>query len=373
MIKVLQIGFGYKVGGIQNCLLNFYKNLDRNEIHFDFINMTGYEHLYYEDEIKKLESKIFAIPNEYKHPVKAYKQLKKIIKENKYDIVHINKNSLSSLVVLKAVKDSGVKVRILHSHNTHSDGGKIGALLHKINKHLAGRFCNVFFACSTDAAKWMYTKKNLNSTSFYMINNAIDLDKYSYDENIRKKMRDKLKIKQNSIVIGDIARLVAVKNQKYLIDILKYRKNLIDTKLLLVGDGDMREELVSYAKKNGVLDDIIFTGNVPDVNNYCQAMDIFVMPSFFEGLPIAGVEAQASGLPAIFSDTITMDAKINDRTTYISLEKDPKFWSETIDKILLEYDRNSSKKDIENCNFNIHNEAQKLQKIYQYIVHEKIK
>lgn len=373
MIRVLQIGFGYKVGGIQNCLLNFYKNLDRNEIHFDFINMTGHEHLYYEDEIKKLESKIYTVPNEYKHPIKAYKQLKRIIKENKYDIVHINKNSISSIVVLKAVKDSGVKVRILHSHNTHSDGGKVGALLHKINKNFAKRYCNVFFACSTDAAKWMYTNKIINSSSFYMINNAIDLDKYRYDEKIRKEMRDKLKISQNSVVIGDIARLVAVKNQKYLIDILKYRKNLIDTKLLLVGDGDMKDELVSYAKENGVLDDVIFTGNVPDVYNYCQAMDIFVMPSFFEGLPIAGVEAQASGLPAIFSDTITRDAKINSRTTYVSLENGSKSWSETIDKTLLDYDRNSSKKEIEECNFNIHSEAQKLQKIYQTIVKENIK
>ena len=362
MIKVLQVGFGYKVGGIQNCLLNFCKNIDHNLIKFDFVNMTEHK-LYYEEDIKLLGSTIYDIPNEQTHPIKCYKQLKKLIIDNKYDIVHINKNSLACMVAIKAVKDSRVKVKIIHSHSTKSNGGRIANLLHKFNKQFISKYCDYYFACSNEAANWMFTDKILKSDKFYFINNAIDLSKFKYDKNKRMEIRKKLGLSEN-VVIGHVGRFVEVKNHKFLIDLLK---RLLETnsnyKLMLVGDGELYDEIVSYSKEQGIYENVCFLGNRRDTFDLYQAMDIFVLPSLHEGLPIVGVEAQAAGVPSIFSTNVTKDVKLLDTTVFIDLD---------IDQWILQIERYCKLNIREKCNndkiiqsnFNIEKEAKKLENLY---------
>lgn len=372
MIKVLQIGFGHKVGGIQNCLLNFYRNMDRSLVSFDFVNMTGHV-FYYENDIKILGGKIYNIPNEIKHPFNCYRKLIKLIRENNYDIVHINKNSLACMVAIKAVKDSGVNVRIIHSHSTKSNSGKISVIFHKFNKLLLGKLCNYYFACSCEAAEWMYTRKIISSDKFYLINNAIDINKFRFDEKKRKELRNEFNL-ENNIVIGHVGRFVEVKNHKFLIDLLKELIKIDKRyKLLLIGDGDLLNEIKDYAKSLGLNDYTIFLGNRRDVSDFYQAMDIFVLPSFYEGLPIVGIEAQCSGLPSIFSDTITKQVKILDTTHFLSLNSNIKEWVNVISSYSFKINRDVYN-TISNSEFNIRNEAQKLQNLYfKFIEQGKVK
>lgn len=367
-MRVLQIGFGYKVGGIQNCLLNFYKNIDKENFQFDFINMTGHK-FYYEEDIKKIGGAIYDIPNELSNPIKCYNKLKEIIKDNKYDIVHINKNSLACMVAIKAVKDSGVKVKIIHSHSTKSNAGRVANIIHNINKRFIHKYCDYFFACSQEAGRWMYTDKIIKSNKFYILNNAIDLNKFTFNKEKRNEIRQKLNIKENELIIGHVGRFVPIKNHKFIIDLFNNISNKnSNTKLLLVGDGVLLEEMKSYVQTLGLMEKVIFLGNRRDTYDLYQAMDIFVLPSFHEGLPIVGVEAQASGLPCVFSTSVTKEAKILDESCFVSLDETIDIWSDKILNMLKNTKRNTQLDKITKSGFDIKHETKRLENMYNVFV-----
>ena len=370
MNKVLQIGMTDNLGGIENYLINYYRNIDKTKVQFDFINIYPND-LCFQDELISGGSKVYKVSNYYKHPIKYIKEVKKIIKDNNYEIIHCNMNSAVMIYPLIAAKLGKAKVIIAHSHNASSDKGFVKSLLHSINKHFISLFANKFFACSDKAGKWFYSKRILNSNNYYVIKNAINTDKFKYNEEVRNNKRKELNIGKDTLVIGHVGRFNKQKNHTFLIDIFNelHKKNN-NSKLILVGIGPLYDEIENKIKQLNLSDDVLLLGQRNDVNELMQAMDIFVLPSLYEGLPLVGVEAQASGLNCIFSSSVTNTLSLFDKNKFISLKDSASYWADTIldNK---ENDRSNCFKIVNEKGFNISIEANRLINIYNDILGDK--
>lgn len=328
-MRILQIGMTDNLGGIETFLINYYRNIDKTKIQFDFVNIYK-EKLYFQEEIENMGGKVYKLTSYYKNPIKYIKELKKLINQNKYEIVHCNMNSAAMIYPLIAGKISNAKVIIAHSHNSSSDKGLLKSVLHNINKHFIPLFANTFFACSNEAGKWFFNKNILNSDKFKVIYNAIDTEKFIYNEQIRHKKQKELKLDKNKIIIGHVGRFEKQKNHEFLIDIfneiLKINPNVM---LLLIGEGSLKQHIKEKVTKLDLEDKVIFLGKRNDVNELYQVMDVFVFPSLYEGLGTVLIEAQYSGLPCVVSNNIPKEAQITRRFEYLELKKINE-WKNTI-------------------------------------------
>ncbi len=326
-IRVLIIGMHDKIGGVETFLMNYYRNIDRNKVQFDFISI--YDKLCFEDEIKQLGGNVYKICSEKVNPIQYSKQLKQIIKNNNYKIVHINMLSAANILPILVAKKQKVKHIIVHSHNSNTPSGIIRKILNFINKpflHLA----TDYFACSQLAGDWLFGKKFLKKHELVIINNAIDIEKYQYNELIRKSKREELNCKEK-FVIGHIGRFSYQKNHEFLIDVFyEVQKEIKDAVLLLIGEGELKDKIKEKVKSLKIEDNVIFFGITNTPQDYLQAMDLFVLPSRFEGLPVVGIEAQVSGVKCMFSNKITEEAKISDKTIFI--ENNVQKWKDEIIK-----------------------------------------
>lgn len=362
-IRVAQIMGKWLGGGVESVVMNYYRNIDRNKVQFDFICDDDSKYIP-KDEIEGLGGKVILIPP-YQKPFKYHKELKRVLKEGKYKIVHSHINTLS-VFSLWAAKAAGVPVRIAHSHSTTTNKKEWKK---NFMKQILRPFCKVFatdyFCCSEKAGRWQFGNRAYNQGKVYLLNNAIDVDKFKYNEMIRKQKRKELNIKDNQLVIGHIGRFVTVKNHMFLIDVFneicKKRKNAI---LLLAGDGPLKEKIQNKVKELGLEKSVQFLGQRDDANELYQAMDAFVLPSLYEGLPVVGVEAQAAGLPAFFSTAVTKETKVLDTTQFIKLTESYKKWASRILKQLTKYKRKDTSSIITTCNFNIIKETEKLENYY---------
>lgn len=265
---------------------------------------------------------------------KIYKKLLKFLKQNKYDCVHIHSDVANKLYIAgKAAKKAGVPKIIFHSHASEVDGKyrKIKRELHKLTRKRLKNIGTRFIACSDVAAKWMYP--NINSQKITIINNGIDLDKFRFSSTLRKQVRKELRL-DNNFVIGHIGRFSYQKNHQYLIEIFS---QLVlqepKARLLLVGEGPDKKEIENLVKEKNLEKNVIFYGLSNHVERLLNAMDVFVLPSHFEGLPIVGVEAQAVGVPIIFSDQISKEAKLTNNVAFLPINADDIYeWVTTIEK-----------------------------------------
>lgn len=356
-IRILVVGMHNKIGGVETFLMNYYRNIDKSTIQFDFINM--YEELCFENEILKLGGKIYNVPNVKRKPIKYYKKLKKIIEDNKYNIVHINMLSAANILPVIAAKNAKVKNIITHSHNTNTPSGVIRKVLDKINKGILLKYSTDLWACSNLAGKWMFG----NDREFKVINNAIDVEKYKFNGETRKKIRNKLNI-ENKFVIGHVGRFSYQKNHEFLIDTFyKIQKKRNDAYLLLIGEGELKEGICKKVNDFNINDKVLFLDTTDKIEDYLQAMDIFVLPSRFEGLPVTGVEAQANGLKCIFSSKITPEVKITDRNVFLDIDNSEQ-WVNYIANENIKYERNIDAEIIKKSGFDISAETIKLQNIY---------
>lgn len=355
-MRVLQIGMVYNLGGgIQTFLMNYYNNINRENIQFDFVNIYG-DRFYYRDQIENNGGIVYDLPNYYKHPIKFIRQLKKIINDNNYEIVHCNMNSAAMLHPLIACRLSKAKVVISHSHNTSSDKGILKSILHSINKHFIPRLANYYFACSNAAGKWFYSKKILKSKKYFVIKNAIDTDKFKNIDLDINDYKEKLGIKDYNKVLLNVGRFTKQKNQEFLIELFKEYHNIYkDSVLLLVGNGKLFENLKEENKHD---DAIKFLGRRDDVNKIMKVSDIFILPSLYEGLPLVGIEAQYCGLPCIFSDSITKELSISDKISFLSLNDSKDIWINEIDKLI------GKKNKINDDCYDIKAESKRLENIY---------
>ena len=293
-----------------------------------------------------------------------HKELKRIFKENNYKIVHSHINTLS-VFPLYAAKCVDVPVRIAHSHSTTNKKEWKKNLLKQVLRPFSKVFATHYFACSELAGRWLFGNKEFDKGNVYLLNNAIDVDKFKYDEKIRKEIRKKLKIKKDTIVIGHIGRFVAQKNHTFLIDIFnEYRKLNSNSLLLLVGQGPLENEIKGKVKELGLEDSVKFLGQRNDANRLYQAFDLFLLPSLYEGLGMVLIEAQCSGLPCVCSTEVPQIAKVTEHLDYINLNAPLLDWIKVIQSKKL-FTRKSYIKEICKNGYNIENEVNNL--IEKYI------
>ena len=361
-IRVAHIIGKWLGGGVEAVVMNYYRHIDRSKIQFDFLCDEDSTNIPYE-EIEQLGGRVILIPP-YQKIFKYQKELIRIFKENNYKIVHSHINTLS-VFPLRAAKKAGVKVRIAHSHSTTNKKEWKKNLLKQVLRPFSKVYATDYMCCSELAGRWLFGDKAYDSGQVYLLNNAIDLDKFKYDEEKRKKKRKELNIKDDTLVIGHIGRFVAQKNHTFLIDIFNevHKKNP-SSLLLLVGQGPLKEEMENKVKELNLNDSVRFLGQRNDVNELYQAFDVFCLPSLYEGLPVVGVEAQASGLLCILSDAMTKETKVLDITKFISLNNTPKDWADSILDDVKKYKRIDTSKEMTSKNFNIKEEAKKLEKYY---------
>lgn len=330
MIKVLQIGMTDNLGGIESYLINYYRKIDKSKVQFDFVNIY-HNDLCFQDEIESMGAKVYKLSNYYKHPLRYIRELIKLIKLNKYDIIHCNMNSAVMLYPLIAARLAGARNIIAHSHNASSDKGFIKKILHFINKHFIPFFANYYFACSLKAGEWFFNKKIVNSDRFKVVYNAIDIDNYKFNDRLRIKKRKELNISDNELLIGHVGRFNRQKNHEFLVDLFyDLQKKQPKSKLVLVGVGPNFDFIKDKVEKLGINDKVLFLGQRSDVNELMMAFDVFILPSLYEGLPLVGVEAQASGVPCLFSDSITKEVIINDNNKMLSLNDSLDLWIDNI-------------------------------------------
>lgn len=307
-IRIAQIVGKWLGGGVEAVVMNYYRHLDHSKVQFDFICDDDSTNIPY-DEIEKLGGKVILIPP-YQKVFKYQKELCRVLREGKYKIVHSHINTLS-VFPLYAAKKVGVPVRIAHSHSTTNKKERKKNLLKQVLRPFSKKYATNYMCCSELAGRWLFGDKAYDEGKVYLLNNAIDLDKFKYDKKIRDKKRKELGIKEDTIVIGHIGRFVAQKNHTFLIDIFnQFHKKEKNSILLLAGQGPLQEEIKNKVRELGLDDSVGFLGQRNDANELYQAFDVFLLPSLYEGLPVVGVEAQASGLLCFFSDDMTKETKV---------------------------------------------------------------
>lgn len=361
-VRVAQIMGKWVGGGVESVVMNYYRYIDRTKIQFDFICDDDSTTIPYE-EIEKLGGKVILIPP-YQKVLKYHNKLKKILKEGHYKIVHSHINTLS-VFSLFAAKCAGVPLRIAHSHSTTNKKEKKKNLLKQVLRPFSKIYANKYMCCSELAGRWLFGDKEYDKGNVYLLNNAIDLDKFKYDKKLRDKKRKELDIDKDTLVIGHIGRFVEQKNHRFLLDIFdEIHKKESNSILLLAGQGPLMDEMKEKVNILGLNDCVKFLGQRSDANELYQAFDVFLLPSLYEGLPVVGVEAQAAGLLCVLSDNMTKETKVLDSTIFMNLNNTTEEWA---DKLLNSYKifvRKDTREEISKNGFNIKHEASKLIKYY---------
>lgn len=361
-IRIPQIVGKWLGGGIEAVVISEYLAMDKSKIQFDFICDEDSTNIPY-DLIEKNGGRVIIIPP-YQKAFKYHKELKKVLKENNYKIVHSHISTMS-VFSLFAAKCAGVPVRIAHSHSTTNKKEKKKNLMKQVLRPFSKVFATNYMCCSELAGRWLFGDKEYDKGNVYLLNNAIDLDKFKYDEKLRKKKRKELGIKDDTLVIGHLGRFVAQKNHTFLIDIFNeiHKKNN-NSILLLAGQGPLMEDIKNKVKDLNLDDSVKFLGQRNDANELYQAFDVFLLPSLYEGLPVVGVEAQAAGLLCYLSDDMTKETKVLDITKFMSLNNTPEEWADNILDDVKKYKRIDTSKEMTAKNFNIKEEAKKLEEYY---------
>jgi len=358
-IRVAQIVGKWVGGGVESVIMNYYRNIDRTKIQFDFICDNDSTNIPY-DEIESLGGNVILIPP-YQKVFKYQKILKKILKENNYKIVHSHINTLSIFSLFAAWR-AKIPVRIAHSHSTTNKLEKKKNILKQVLRPFSKLFATHYFACTKHAGKWMFSNKK----EIYILNNAIELDKYKYNIDIRNKIRKELNIDEDTLVIGHIGRFVEQKNHKYLIDIFNeiHSKNN-NSILILIGQGPLQDEIKDKVNKLGLDNNVLFLGQLDNANEYYQAFDIFLLPSLYEGLGMVLIEAECSGLLSYTSTEVPLEAKVTDNLYYMSLKDNPSIWSNNILDSIKDYNRVSCEDIVKRSGYDITIESSKLVNKYK--------
>lgn len=364
MIYILQIGFSHNPGGVENCVMNYYRHIDKTKFSFDFLDLYG-EGIAYEKEIIKLGGKVIILPNYKKHPITAAKKLYWLIKNSDYSIVHIHMQSAANLMpVLTAAKCRKVKI-IAHSHSSNTPKGLLRKTLNKVNIPIIRRLKIEKWACGYKAGLWMWGK-SFNKCN--IMENALEYENYGFDLTIRERIRNECGFPINAKVIGFIGRFGEEKNTLFLIKVLKeLLKQSSDFRLLTVGGNDLYNVFLNKLSEEGLKEYYYSAGIQVDTSYWYQAMDAFLLPSFFEGFPMVGVEAQAVGLYCYFSEHISKETDLSGLVKYLPIGKnDEKIWADTIYSDLI------NKKDIFKNNFpqqyKINIAASRLEEKYKRLI-----
>lgn len=350
------------IGGIASFQKNLFSHIDREKFSFEFI--TTYKNAMIIPFLEENGAKVHYLPSQ-KRLISYSIKLYKIIKNGNFKAVHIHKNSCGNPLPFIICRLAGAKKVIAHSHNTSSINGGFVNTLHHFFKPIVSRWSDVKLACSPEAAKWLFNKKCFKNNEYEIVRNGIDVSKFIYNKELSKQVKEKLGVK-GKLLIGHVGNYIPQKNHRFMVDIIKEVVKLCpEAVLMFVGRGDAMDEIKKYAKEQGVYEYIMFMGARNDVVELYQAMDIFLFPSFHEGLPIAGVEAQASGLLSFFSDAISSTVVLTDSVVQMSLENSASVWAE---KMLSEYknfERTDTSFVISDAGYDAFKMAKRMEEIYQ--------
>lgn len=341
--KVLIVVDTMFVGGIEKAALRFQCGMDKDKFDFTYL-VRLWPNGPLEREAISNGATVIHFPSSERGLTDEIKYYKKLFNKEKYDIVHCHSTFYNGIILWVAYK-CGINKRISHAHMTRDISKSLikrgkDRLYSFVMQRFLCRYATDLLACSTVAGEALYGKRNFRKRGI-MINNPVEVNKYYFDEAVRKLVRDKMKILDSTLVWGHVGRLNKIKNHMFLIDLFaRWRNSHTNSVLILVGDDPEKTKLKEKVNSLGLNDYVFFMGNRDDVNILLMAMDIFVFPSMHEGFPISLIEAQIVKLPCLVSDTVTYEAKLNDNVSYASLNAPYEEWIEKIEH-LLTYDRNS--------------------------------
>lgn len=364
-VRILQICASLSMGGgVQTVLQNYYTHMNQKEYIFDFIVM-GTEVGKLEEWFESRGSHIYHVTPRSVSIKKNTEELKQIIINGNYDVVHCHQD-YKSLIALIIAKLHGVKTRIVHCHQAYPKESVKRRIIKCLSILLIKCFANVFIGCGENAAKWLYGERMLKAGKVIILNNAIDLEKYAFSMEKRKQIRCELGL-ENKLVLGNVARITGVKNHKLLVDVFAtFHQHNDQSVLLLVGDGDLTDEIKDYCKSLGLSESVIFLGARSDVYELLSAMDVSVLTSRSEGLVLVIVEAQANGLPAVCSPFVSREVGMQANVLFVPENdyENTKVWCSVIEKAL-DIGRMEDVAVLTKAGYDIRHEAKKLEKIYE--------
>ena len=360
-VKVLQIMGIVESGGVEAVIMNYYLHIDRSKVQFDFVMHQG-SNPNYIAEVESLGAKVHEVTPYTKNIIKFTYEIYKIIKEGNYKIVHSNMNSLSGFPLLAAYL-AGAKVRILHNHTADTKEEGLRTVIKRVLRPFAKAFANRYWACSKLAGEWMYGKDAVMNNRVTVINNAIDLDKFAFNQEKRDELRKQLGL-EGKFVVGHVGRFMKQKNHEFLIDVFvevaKQKENAV---LLLIGEGSLIGLIKNKVNALNLTGKTIFLGVRSDVADLYNVMDVFVLTSYYEGLPVVGVECQANGLPLLCSDNVTKEVVFSKAIELLSLDSGVRKWSSKVIEMGCNK-RFYTRKDIERVGFDVQVESKKLESFY---------
>ncbi len=361
--KILHLSLTKSIGGIASFQRNLFNNTDGSAVSFEFV--TTYKDGALIPFFTENNVKIHCLPPQ-KTVLPYCLSLYKLLKTENYDAVHMHKNSCANPMAFIICRIAGVKRIIAHSHNTASVGGRAADIFHFVFRPLVRKISNVKLACSEDAAVWLYGGKYVkNNNEIQIIKNGIDTALFSYSEKVRNKVRAEFGW-ENKLVLGHVGNFIPQKNHYFMVDIIseviKSEENAV---MLFLGRGDAMESVREYAVKKGVSEHIEFMGSRADIARFYQAMDLFLFPSFHEGLPIAGVEAQTADLPCLFSDAVTSEIMITDRAVSMPLDSGAAKWAEKAILLAKTYGRKNVADKIIESGYDAADMGKRMERIYE--------
>lgn len=328
MQRVLCILSSLDAGGAETFIMKIFRGLPK-DYKIDFVVST--ESGFYEEEAKALGSKIYRVPLRTKHPLKVFKAIKQIVNNYEYASVLKLCDTPIGYFDLLAAKQGGARKICVRSCNASSSRGRIMRIFNGFLQKPFNKIIDVKIAPSKLAAEYTFGEEELLKDNICYLHNGVDLNIYKYNPEGREKIRQEFGILPNQFVVGHIGRFNQQKNHRFLVhvfaEILKKRS---DATLMLVGDGEKRKEIESLVKELMIDKNVIFTGVRSDIPDLLSTMDVFVFPSFYEGMPNTIIEAQATGLPCVLSDTITKEAEITDLLTYMPFDNATNVWADSV-------------------------------------------
>lgn len=363
MIRVLHSVSNMDRAGVETMLMNYYRHIDKNKVQFDFL-CNKKKPGAYDDEIRALGGKIYHTPGlnpfKYGQYVKFMRSFAK--KHPEYKIIHCHNAALAAYPLF-AAKVAGIPERICHVHSASITFDYKWPIKIVCKRFLKPNLTKMW-ACGKAAGAFYYGKAAVDSGKVRVINNAIEIDRFVFNENVRNEMRQKHGL-ENSFVIGHAGRFMTQKNHAFLIKVFaELCKKESTAKLVLLGDGELQEDIKKQVVELQIEDRVLFMGNVSNVNEWYQAFDVFVLPSIWEGLPVVGIEAQAADLPCVFSADVTNEVGILKTTVFLSRKLPLEKWVKCILSYKGKYERVNRAKEIAAAGYDIKCEAQKLQQKY---------
>lgn len=358
-MKVLVVNtVSFRFNGVTSVIMNYYRNMDKTDLSVDFVaNRVIIEQ--FENELVESGARVFKTFRD-KNPLKYMRAIYKILKNGKYDVLHVHGNSAMMIFDTLPAVFAGTKVRIVHSHNTTCTHMKA----HKLLKPFFSKCYTHAFACGEDAGKWLFGNKK-----FEVLNNGINLENYAFNAQVRKDYRQKLNV-TNEKVIGHVGNFIEQKNHPFLLEsFARLLEKEPSSVLVLFGDGDNLNEVQNKIAELKIEENVRFMGKSNEIAQYMQAMDVFVLPSLYEGLPVVLVEAQSAGLPCIVADTVAREANLSEEMTYIPIDSADKWVDEIVKAIGFSDDERKSKcqewqQKIAEKGYDIKKNANRMKELY---------